>query len=855
MIDDDEEDDEDDEDDEDEDDDYDEVLLDLASDGQVTQAHEAAKAARIDRDAEEVEKMRISNEQLRREQERAVLDAIMRKLAFPEMFERQDSVLPAYYETYAWAVENDCFGLKSWLSEQDGIYWISGKAGSGKSTLVKFLASDPRTHQLLHQWRTGNVHIIQCFFWYAGTLMQKSTEGLIRTILHQILQACPQLAKTLFPRDYTRDDPDDHAVIDPSVLHRPEQEPGQAHLLREHSDPSTKRFASQQHRNNQQPLLQALHQARQDTASQPHSEQRPHSSLKNEHLQHMKEAIKRMGQVGTQDADLLNGNHNFCIFIDGLDEFAGDQLELIQLLDELSMSPVVKLCLASRPWNIFRRAYEARCSHLLLEDLTWSDINIYVRGNLDRAKGIADLLSEEFEDQEFESLIQETVNGAEGVFLWVYLVVLSVTRGFAEGDSIATLRQRVASFPNDLYEFFNAILGRVDGFYQPLTAQLLSLACTYVDDSAAAELSWFIDYWLLTKKHITLEEPRSVYTLQPRLYSPTELMSMAKDTQLRISAACKDLIYIKQSRIDELANADMHSPLPKVELLHRTVYDFLRSDGRKEILNNSLPACFRDRLVAHFMNLARAKCGASHESADRFHGLVAYSLSNRWSRLDLDFVCQFDRAEVVIVGQGPKNPLIAAALLAFQDYGRFTEKYVMQGDGAVDSFRERFADGGISSMLNAALGSSPLRSFDLDQINFAILEPIMTLSKYMFGDETIAYGIRAATWQHFFSRSAIWMLTREPGAQGDRMLRESSNLGQKICRTLLRLMQGAGAMWPSDNLQFSSSGRCKDGEQCFRHVWVNYKQRLPDALVAHCESKIRSAIAAPYAHCSKNIRR
>lgn len=168
----------------------------------------------------------------------------------------------------------------------------------------------------------------------------------------------------------------------------------------------------------------------------------------------MKEALKRMGQVGRQDADLLHGNHNFCIFIDDLDEFAGDQLELIQLLDELSMSPVVKLCLASRPWNTFRRAYECQCSHLLLEDLTRGDINVYVRGILDRARRIPDLLSGDFEADEFELLIKEIVNGAEGVFLWVYLVVLSVTRGLAEGDSTPTLRQRVASFPNDLYEFF-----------------------------------------------------------------------------------------------------------------------------------------------------------------------------------------------------------------------------------------------------------------------------------------------------------------------------------------------------------------------------------------------------------------
>lgn len=101
----------------------------LARDAQVKQELEAAKAARVAQDADEVEEMRGLTKRLRRDRERAILESIMRNLDYPEMFERQDSVLTAYYDTYTWAVENNFSGLKSWLSEQDGIYWISGKAG------------------------------------------------------------------------------------------------------------------------------------------------------------------------------------------------------------------------------------------------------------------------------------------------------------------------------------------------------------------------------------------------------------------------------------------------------------------------------------------------------------------------------------------------------------------------------------------------------------------------------------------------------------------------------------------------------------------------------------------------------
>jgi hypothetical protein len=108
-----------------------------------------------------------------------------------------------------------------------------------------------------------------------------------------------------------------------------------------------------------------------------------------------------------------------------------------------------------------------------LENLTDKDIHHYVRESLHEAydsmpsddsmlpsteSALHDLVFSE----DVNALIKDIVNGAEGVFLWVYLVVRSVTRGIAEGDDIAFLRQRVQSFPSDLDEFFRTILVRVD---------------------------------------------------------------------------------------------------------------------------------------------------------------------------------------------------------------------------------------------------------------------------------------------------------------------------------------------------------------------------------------------------------
>lgn len=50
-----------------------------------------------------------------------------------------------------------------WLKSDLPVYWITGKPGSGKSTLMKFLISDSRTLAALKEWRKDAI-IITHFF-------------------------------------------------------------------------------------------------------------------------------------------------------------------------------------------------------------------------------------------------------------------------------------------------------------------------------------------------------------------------------------------------------------------------------------------------------------------------------------------------------------------------------------------------------------------------------------------------------------------------------------------------------------------------------------------------------------------
>jgi hypothetical protein len=71
----------------------------------------------------------------------------------------------------------------------------------------------------------------------------------------------------------------------------------------------------------------------------------------------------------------LTARRRFCLFIDGLDEYHGEHLGLVALLKSLASNLDVKLCVLSRPWNVFRNTFGTETPQLRLEDLSRDDIH------------------------------------------------------------------------------------------------------------------------------------------------------------------------------------------------------------------------------------------------------------------------------------------------------------------------------------------------------------------------------------------------------------------------------------------------------------------------------------------------
>ncbi|RSL66493.1 hypothetical protein CEP54_003654 [Fusarium duplospermum] len=132
-------------------------------------------------------------------------DRILAKLWFRRIDDRRESIAIAHNQTLQWALEPPTKDvpwddLSGWLRSGSGIYWVSGKAGSGKSTLMKYLYLGDRIRKLLSEWAKGEpYHFCNFFFMNLGTMEQKSQEGLSRTLLYQILSANRDLIPEVLP--------------------------------------------------------------------------------------------------------------------------------------------------------------------------------------------------------------------------------------------------------------------------------------------------------------------------------------------------------------------------------------------------------------------------------------------------------------------------------------------------------------------------------------------------------------------------------------------------------------------------------------------------------------------------------
>ncbi|KAH7354678.1 hypothetical protein BKA65DRAFT_592827 [Rhexocercosporidium sp. MPI-PUGE-AT-0058] len=453
-------------------------------------------------------------------------------LSFESISARWAAVESAHSTTFDWAFHDNTASdvkipsLGEWLRSGSGIFWVTGKPGSGKSTFMKYVCMEKRTEQILQAW-AGQHEMIRAshFFWAAGTAMQRSLAGLLQSLLSDLLSKCPKLAEIAISID-------------------------------------------------------RLNAAVQNRAPWTISE-----------LSECFSKIKAQTQLDLR----------VCFFVDGLDEYEGDHEEVLDILEDLARNPKIKLCLASRDWNVFQDWFKGR-PMIRLEDLTKADIRNFTQSKLEQDRRFAILRQE---NSTYNDVINLIVDEAEGVFLWVYLVVQSLKRGFIEGDTVKDLMRRIQALPKKLDDFFLKMLNSVEEVYHVQSAEILQ-AC---QAHPAAHLR------LISASFFDEEDFLFGTKLQPaRRLGLDQITGRCELAERRVRARCRDLVMFKK---DGLANGWY------IEFVHRSAKDFIQSEYVQKMLASRVRRQFSAPRYLCQATIAEAKLmPREYRKLSEFEGLA-----------------------------------------------------------------------------------------------------------------------------------------------------------------------------------------------------------------------------------------
>ena len=295
-----------------------------------------------------------------------------------------------------------------------------------------------------------------------------------------------------------------------------------------------------------------------------------------------------------------------CIFIDGLDEFEGQEDTAIKMIDDLADQTHVKVCVSSRPLLTFEEAFDGK-PNLRLQDLTFGSMMEYGKVKLSEPiqKYVSDNMCKRYQA---EFLVEKIVERAHGVFLWAIIVTKNVHNGLRGRANISELEKTLETLPSQLGDLFMVMLQRIEPVFKPDAAYFLQIAMyqntSYVDDH--------VD---LCRLHFSYSQ-RELKD-RPARYediATSELVTACRTLKTRLLSHTAGLLELRPSYypLSIYEERKDHDPILSLNInfLHRTARDFLlENDGAKSFLARNGPSEAQVRLsiargtlaqVAHF---------------------------------------------------------------------------------------------------------------------------------------------------------------------------------------------------------------------------------------------------------------
>jgi hypothetical protein len=295
------------------------------------------------------------------------------------------------------------------------------------------------------------------------------------------------------------------------------------------------------------------------------------------HESSLKKALELVGKSDVVGTVLL--------FVDGLDECSGDHRQQLQFLVPWIQSTqgerlTVRLCLSSRPLP----EIELRLSSFpecRIHEWTANDISAYVRDKLGLT-GKTSALSDQMQCKHHKGTIVEyltdtIIKKAQGVFLWVKLVVDNLIVGIEEGCTDTELKDCLDSLPPELEALYSRIFEQI-----PMD---------YIDEAMIYFKLALVRHRLgLLDVHLVTQDPEEALARENQASYEEHLAVQAacNRTETRIKSRCRGLLQVKQSETDKTASKYTPSKIKdttplasviakNVEFLHLSVRDYIAS--------------------------------------------------------------------------------------------------------------------------------------------------------------------------------------------------------------------------------------------------------------------------------------
>lgn len=448
-------------------------------------------------------------------------------LSIAETKTRIAQVKTAHEATFDWLYDPEIVSFSNWLrndgEQSQRIYWIQGKPGSGKSTLMKFAMKDPRTLELLGAGSQFAWTFAAFFFHDRGSAVQKSLLGMLQEIVDSIIRQLPRLV---------------------------------GHVVAQYRQ------------------LAMLQRTRKPIWS-----------------------LESLTQVMTSIIEQREVRINLVLFLDALDEHEGDNDDLVRLIKDWVQRADgyyvnLKICLASRPWNVFRHNF-AHGPSFAIHHYTRDDIRIYAVSRLNAAQGrVEPLLGPE----NFEHLAQQIIAKAQGVFIWVRLVADQLRKDIRDGTPYKTLVRRVADTPEELEDLYDQTLARIDQTYAKDAHVMFQLVLYAFEPLPLSTLVRATEYSLDAFMHSSSLDANNNSDNESTSYDLQWLMSrsggLLETYAKSVENPAKDIDNDHAKRNSELSRAKRESnesEIPSrdefyVQFLHQTAKDYIQSTRANNIM-------------------------------------------------------------------------------------------------------------------------------------------------------------------------------------------------------------------------------------------------------------------------------